>query len=349
MLSITNPCPCRLPRCLGCSPPAVLAVRLPHCPSSIQGLTGSTVYLLMVLQRPNNWRAASAGLAQAMAGNGTFVMDATELVFGGDMARQAVSCNDNAPFKVPPAEEVVDAFLDVFHNVSRLGLAVVTTEPDAGCQYWPVTPPERFQGPWNHTLSSPILILSNSVRPPSLGCSSTLIVVNGQADPVTPISSGKLVNKLLGSSSRLLVQESPGVRYPRLPAYDRALMLTYFRSTAHWRCRPSARSTRRATTLRTGRSPRRAPSARRTSPRSPTPRSSHRRPRRARRGSAAGPKRSSSRSCHWPAAGCHSIRCRWSKAPERTSTRRVSYAALVNRSHGIFDVFSGTLVPSASD
>lgn len=150
------------------------------------------MYLLMALQRPSNWQVASAGLAQAIAGNGTFVMDATELVFGDDMARQAVSCNDNAPFKVPPAEEVVDALLDVFHNVSRLGLAVVTTEPDAGCQYWPVTPPERFQGPWNHTLSSPILILSNS------------------ADPVTPISSGKLVNKLLGSSSRLLVQDSPG-------------------------------------------------------------------------------------------------------------------------------------------
>lgn len=190
----------------------MLAVCLQPFFCSIHELTGHIVYLLMALQRPSNWQVASAGLAQAIAGNGTFVMDATELVFGDDMARQAVSCNDNAPFKVPPAEEVVDALLDVFHNVSRLGLAVVTTEPDAGCQYWPVTPPERFQGPWNHTLSSPILILSNSVSPPSLGCGSMLIVVNWQADPVTPISSGKLVNKLLGSSSRLLVQDSPGVR-----------------------------------------------------------------------------------------------------------------------------------------
>ena len=117
----------------------------------------------MVLQRPLAWKEASAGLAQAMAGNGTFVMDATELVFGGDLARSAVSCNDNAPFTPAPAEQVVDALLDVFHNVSRLGLAVVTSEPDAGCQYWPVAPPERFQGPWNHTLSNPILNLSNTV------------------------------------------------------------------------------------------------------------------------------------------------------------------------------------------
>ena len=156
----------------------MLAVCLRHCLFSIHGLTGHTVFLLMVLQRPSIWQEASVGLAQALAGSGGFVMDATDLTFGGDMARQAVSCNDNAPFKVPPAEEVVDALLDVFHNVSRLGLAVVTTEPDAGCQYWPVTPPERFQGPWNHTLSNPILILSNSVGSPSLGCRSMLIVVN---------------------------------------------------------------------------------------------------------------------------------------------------------------------------
>ena len=169
-----------------------------------------TVFLLMVLQRPLTWKDASVGLAQAIGGNGTFVMDATEPHFGGDLARSAVSCNDNAPFTPAPAAKVVDALLDVFHNVSRLGLAVVTTEPDAGCQYWPVTPPERFQGPWNHTLSNPILILSNTVR-----CFYDIVdrcLLQLQADPVTPISSGKLVNKLLGNSSRLFVQDSPGVR-----------------------------------------------------------------------------------------------------------------------------------------
>ncbi|KAI5114646.1 hypothetical protein M0805_009165, partial [Coniferiporia weirii] len=52
--------------------------------------------------------------------------------------------------------------------------------------------PERFTGPWNHTLRNPILIVSNT------------------ADPVTPIASGRLVNSLLHDSSRLLIQNSPG-------------------------------------------------------------------------------------------------------------------------------------------
>lgn len=33
-----------------------------------------------------------------------------------------------------------------------------------------------------------------------------------QADPVTPLVSGELVHKLLGNSSSLIVQDSPGVR-----------------------------------------------------------------------------------------------------------------------------------------
>ena len=49
-------------------------------------------------------------------------------------------------------------------NVTRFGLAVVTHEPDSGCEFWPVAPPERYLGPWNKTLANPILIVSNTVR-----------------------------------------------------------------------------------------------------------------------------------------------------------------------------------------
>lgn len=99
-----------------------------------------------------------------MEGNGAAILDSVTPNPKADLARSAVSCNDQVPFTLAPAEKVVDELLDVFHNVSRFAFSVVTTEPDAGCQYWPVTPPERFQGPWNHTLSNPILILSNTVR-----------------------------------------------------------------------------------------------------------------------------------------------------------------------------------------
>jgi hypothetical protein len=126
------------------------------------------VYLLSTLIVPSSWTQAAYALAEAMKGDGSAVFNSV-IPRPGDLARSAVSCNDNAPFKTPPPEVVVDELLGVFHNVSRFGFTVVTTEPDMGCQYWPVTPPERFQGPWNHTLSNPILVLSNTVCPPLLG------------------------------------------------------------------------------------------------------------------------------------------------------------------------------------
>jgi len=98
-----------------------------------------------------------------MEGNGKPLLDAALSSFYRDLERSAVSCNDNILLKAPSAEDVVDESLKVLKHVTRFGLSVVTTEPDAGCQFWPVTPPERFQGPWNHTLKNPILIHSNLV------------------------------------------------------------------------------------------------------------------------------------------------------------------------------------------
>lgn len=128
------------------------------------------MYLFRVLQDPSEWRYAAQRIADAMRGDGTAIGCA---LLSGRMAigvapslvRSAVSCNDNAPFAAPSPEIVVDEILDVFDNVSRFAFSVMTTEPDGGCQYWPVTPPERYLGPWNHTLRNPILIVSNTVRP----------------------------------------------------------------------------------------------------------------------------------------------------------------------------------------
>lgn len=122
------------------------------------------MYLLGALEVPSTWEKAAVGFSEAMQGNGTTMLNSDVFALGTDLERSAVSCNDNLPFSPPAPEEVVDEVLDVFYNVSRLVFSVITTEPDAGCQYWPVTPPERFQGPWNNTLRNPVLVISNTVR-----------------------------------------------------------------------------------------------------------------------------------------------------------------------------------------
>ncbi|CAL1710000.1 unnamed protein product [Somion occarium] len=150
-------------------------------------------HLILSLQRPSIWRFAARQIALAMQGDGSGILNflhAWRLYV--DLERPAVSCNDAPRFTPPSAEEVVDEYLHVYHNVSRFIFSTITTEPDSGCQFWPVTPAERYTGPWNHTLNNPILILSNT------------------ADPVTPIASGRSVASLLGNSSRLLVLDSPG-------------------------------------------------------------------------------------------------------------------------------------------
>lgn len=117
-----------------------------------------------------------------MDGDGTAVLNGlSHTQYLSDLERSAVSCNDNKPFKAPTPEEVIDEQLDVLKHLTRFALAVVVAEPDAGCQYWPVTPPERFLGPWNHTLRNPVLIISNTVRSLVYGCGgrSARILVAG--------------------------------------------------------------------------------------------------------------------------------------------------------------------------
>jgi hypothetical protein len=52
-----------------------------------------------------------------------------------------------------------------------------------------------FTGPFNATLENPILLMSNT------------------ADPNTSLKSGRALNRLLGKSSRLVVQNYPGAFY----------------------------------------------------------------------------------------------------------------------------------------
>ncbi|KAI0752659.1 TAP-like protein-domain-containing protein [Daedaleopsis nitida] len=149
------------------------------------------LFLLSILEVPNSWPTMASWLASALAGDPTFVMNAVSPGQFPDLERSGVSCNDQMPFTAPTPEETIDEAIDVYKTVTRFNFAVTVAEADSGCQYWPVTPPERYSGPWNATTKNPVLIVSNT------------------HDPVTPLTNGKLVQSMLISSA-LLVQDGPG-------------------------------------------------------------------------------------------------------------------------------------------
>lgn len=84
------------------------------------------------------------------------------------MYRYAVTCLDALPFEGPStwptAEKLADAAINRIRKVSpHFGISATLSEPDGGCEFWPAKGVERFAGPWNHTLSFPVLIASTLV------------------------------------------------------------------------------------------------------------------------------------------------------------------------------------------
>lgn len=127
-----------------------------------------------------NWVNGSRALADAMDGDGTellnmllpdYVNDLT--AYDPDLSRLAVSCLDAPRQKTranfPTPEIMTDAAIESIRDVSpHFGYSMSLGEPDGGCEFWPVEGPERFTGPWNHTLNNKILIVSNTVSNASL-------------------------------------------------------------------------------------------------------------------------------------------------------------------------------------
>ncbi|KAJ4468855.1 hypothetical protein J3R30DRAFT_3554813 [Lentinula aciculospora] len=167
---------------------------------------GARGVLEISLQRPLSWPKAAEIFASAMAGNATelynLVIRATPLTELDSpdpfiSPRLAVTCLDSprpaSPDEFPTAEDLTEQGLKALREVSpHFGLSTSVSEPDGGCQYWPVDGPERFAGPWNATLETKMLIISNT------------------ADPITPKSSGLLVNSLMPDSSVIIIQDGPG-------------------------------------------------------------------------------------------------------------------------------------------
>ncbi|KAJ7598797.1 Alpha/Beta hydrolase protein [Mycena floridula] len=155
---------------------------------------------------PTLWPQNAENFAQAMKGNATalfnimvpdYRLDNGGISASRDLSRLAVRCLDappaSSPKDYPTAEELADIGLKTLREQSiHFGLSTGISEPDGGCQYWPVQGPERFTGPWNATLRTPMLIISNTY------------------DPITPISSGLKINSLMPNSSILVIQDGPG-------------------------------------------------------------------------------------------------------------------------------------------
>lgn len=141
--------------------------------SSDHILTRPSALILVVLEQPAIWHFGSQLLAKAMAGDGTdlynILLPNYDLTApDSDLARLAVSCLDTPRAKTqaefPTPEMMADVALETIKNVSpHFGSSMSWGEPDGGCQFWPVEGPERFTGPWNHTLNNKILIISNTV------------------------------------------------------------------------------------------------------------------------------------------------------------------------------------------
>ncbi|KAH7100473.1 hypothetical protein BKA62DRAFT_757946 [Auriculariales sp. MPI-PUGE-AT-0066] len=120
----------------------------------------------------------------------------------GDVSRALISCmdtvsyNPDQPKTWPSLKQVTDELLNTLRSVSpRFGISTLLAEQDGFCQFLHSTQklPERYNGPWNAKLKTPVLILNNDL------------------DPITSVVNARSVNQVMGSSARLVVNDNtPG-------------------------------------------------------------------------------------------------------------------------------------------
>lgn len=117
-----------------------------------------------LLKRPDLWEGETYRLAQAINGDATSIINGLDFSsWYYELEGSIMHCNDVAPIVYPSAEGLVDEHLDMFYDVSKFVFAAMTSELDSACQYWDLSSVDRFSGPWNHSLSNPILITANMV------------------------------------------------------------------------------------------------------------------------------------------------------------------------------------------
>ncbi|KAL0569408.1 hypothetical protein V5O48_012562 [Marasmius crinis-equi] len=176
-------------------------------------LTSGTVraLLFIALHSPKNWPTFAQTLANAMAANHTAqaalyrmafpaLHDPPHPPFARDLERQAITCLD-APVASSPvsAEELADQSLKALREASRhFGASTGLSEPDGGCEFWPM----------NSEVQRTEIKLDKANEAMKSG--KRVLIISNTADPVTPMSSGLLVNSLMPDSSTFVIQDGPG-------------------------------------------------------------------------------------------------------------------------------------------
>ncbi|KAI0633182.1 TAP-like protein-domain-containing protein [Trametes polyzona] len=103
----------------------------------------------------------------------------------------AILCGDSVDLRGTYMSEVFEVIISASQSTSKMFAAFWPAEFYA-CPFWPVRAVERYQGPFNKTLASNVLVVSNTF------------------DPVTPISGAKALKALLGDNATLIEQRGFG-------------------------------------------------------------------------------------------------------------------------------------------
>ncbi|KAG9106063.1 hypothetical protein FRC07_008976 [Ceratobasidium sp. 392] len=108
-----------------------------------------------------------------------------------DYAFQAVTCADAVDPGNVTTQMVFEELVRATREVSPM-FGPMWGDAGLYCHRWPARAVERYTGPWNKTLSNPILVIGN------------------EADPITPFVSAKKVADALGDSAVLVEQDDYG-------------------------------------------------------------------------------------------------------------------------------------------
>nr|AIG55645.1 secreted protein [Thraustotheca clavata] len=145
--------------------------------------------IFQALYSPTSWPVLAYSLSQMM--NGTYEAPSTADVCPIDGAGRDMSLG-GLPYMGNDGElesNTLENWVDGFHHAknSSAYLGGVWIANLVFTKFWSTTPIERFTGPWNHTFSNKVLILSNV------------------HDPVTPLHSAQHMHEIFGSNNSILV------------------------------------------------------------------------------------------------------------------------------------------------
>ncbi|KAJ3318316.1 hypothetical protein HDU76_000865 [Blyttiomyces sp. JEL0837] len=168
-------------------------------PSIVNQIFASQV-VMMGMYRPTSWTLTAQALADVivsgdprlllqMGGGGVSAGCPVEYE-GFKDSMLAVKCADGKGDK----EITLEMWEEGSSKVEKLSPLAGRgwTYGGLACKWWPGEPVERYDGPWNHTLSNKVLLVGNTL------------------DPATPLSSAKVAERVMGGYGVLLTQDGYG-------------------------------------------------------------------------------------------------------------------------------------------